>query len=650
VIEPAIQVVETVDPPLVGVGDPVTWEVVVTNVGNDPLTQVVLVDDAGHDYGVPFDLAVGASQTFSYTTHPTMTTENDVTATGLDSLGGAVVDQDSAIVNVINPSIQVEETATPGVIYGGDAVLWEIIVFNNSDDPLTDVTLSDDNGHDYGAAFDLAIGESRTFTYTTSPGANVTNLVTGVGYDSLDRPVSDSATASVKVINPAIEVVKTVSEAEIFEGESVQWTITVYNRGDTLLNEVLVSDSNGMVFGPLTLTADDGDDDGGTDQATWTYETSPAYDTVNVATASGEDMLGKVWTDEDQASVAVNISDDDDDDGIPGYLDDDDDGDGIPDDQECPDGPPCEDTDGDGIPDYLDADDDGDGIPTADECPEGPPCEDTDGDGIPDYLDDDDDGDGIPTADECPEGPPCEDSDGDGVPDYLDPDDDGDGVPTADECPDGPPCEDSDGDGTPDYLDPDDDGDNIPTNVECPDGPPCEDSDGDGIPDYLDEDSDGDGIPDGVEAGDDPTDPVDTDGDGIPDYLDDDSDGDGIPDSVEAGDDPADPDDSDGDGTPDYLDEDSDGDGIPDGGEWSEGPDDPLAGCSADDPSCFDNDADGDGTPNYLDEDSDGDGIPDSEEGLVDSDGDGIPDWLDPDISPQDDGHYMLLPLVVWGW
>ena len=189
---------------------------------------------------------------------------------------------------------------------------------------------------------------------------------------------------------------------------------------------------------------------------------------------------------------------------------------------------------------------------------------------------------------------------------------------------------DTDGDGIPDYLDEDDDGDGIPDQVEGDN-----DADGDGTPNYLDPDADGDTIPDRVEGA------GDADGDGTPNFLDLDSDGDTIPDQIEgAGD-------ADGDGTPNFLDLDSDGDGLLDGQEWSSGPDDKLAGCTADDPICFDNDADGDGTPNYLDTDSDNDGIPDGEEGTHDSDGDGIPDWLDPDPASQSDASPpTLLPIV----
>lgn len=511
-----------------------------------------------------------------------------------------VVQNNSA--DVMAQSVVVTDTLDPDTAFVALAV----------SDPVAPVTDADTmcSVSDGVVACDLVFlnpGEAVTLTITvevlgtastdgtvedgTCDGADLCNMVEVASLND-DELANNTDTEPTDVIvptvdiHPAIEVVKVASVDTVDQGDPVEWTITVTNRGDTTLFSVTVNDSNGATFGSATfkLTADDGDDNGGTDQASWTYTTFPSQDVTNIATASGVDVRGQEVTDQDQARVEVLSPDDDDNDGLPDYLDADDDGDGIPTVEECPVDAPCADSDGDGIPDYLDPDDDGDGINTVDECPTGPPCADSDGDGTPDYLDPDDDGDGINTADECPAGPPCADSDGDGTPDYLDPDDDGDGINTADECPAGPPCADSDGDGTPDYLDPDDDGDGIPTAVECPAGPPCQDSDEDG--------------------------------------------------------------------TPDYLDPDSDGDGISDADEWSEGGDDPLAGCSADDPTCFDNDADGDGIPNYLDPDSDGDGLPDAEEGTGDSDGDGIPDWLDPDLpgpAPAPEEFVIFLPMVSNG-
>jgi len=676
---------------VVRVGDPVTYSYTVTTGGDTPISSLSVTDDqcgpvnyvSGDDDS---DGLLDPDETWIYTCSTALfqPTTNTVLAAGYDALGDPTSDQDAAFVNVVRTDIAVVKSADRPIVHVGDTVTYTYVVTNAGDYPLSTVNVADNvcspveytSGDANGDGI-LDLAEAWIYVCSMPLNEDTTNTVAATAVDPFGFLLSDQDTVFVDVIYSGIEVLKTAAAHIVPEGEPAVWTITVFNRGDAILSDVVVTDSNGMSFGPVTLTADDGDDAGGTDQASWTYETYPTVDVTNVATASGTDGTGWVLTDQDQASIEVSLPDDHDDDGIPDHLDPDDDGDGIADTDECPAGPPCDDSDGDGIPDYLDPDDDGDGVPTADECPGGPVCDDTDGDGLPDYLDPDDDGDGLPTANECPGGPPCDDTDGDGLPDYLDSDDDGDGVPTADECPGGLPCDDSDGDGTSDYLDLDDDGDGLPTTDECPGGPPCDDGDGDGLPDYLDpdddgdslptvdecpggppcDDSDGDGLPDYLDLDDDgdslptvdecPGGPPcdDSDGDGLPDYLDSDDDGDGVPTADEC---PTGPPcaDSDGDGTPDYLDLDSDGDGLPDADEWSAGANDPLAGCSADDAICFDNDVDGDGIPNYLDLDSDGDGLSDADEGLLDSDGDGIADWLDPGSQPQTEGFHLFLPLV----
>jgi uncharacterized repeat protein (TIGR01451 family) len=655
-------------------GDDITYVFTVTNEGNVKLTGAV-TDPMLPDLTCSFaDLAPGQSHVcYGSYTIPQGADDplpNTASVSADDAYGHTVGDDDDHSVDIIYPDIAIVKTADPTVIHAGDTVLYTYEVTNPGDDPLSDVSVSDDkcsplvfSGGDANGDDNLDPGETWTYTCSAALSADTVNTATAEGTDILGETVSDSDTASVDVITPGIEVVKTASADSVPEGDPIQWTITVYNRGDATLYDVTVSDSNGMSFGPLTLTPDDGDDQGGTDQASWTYTSYPAKDVTNVATASGHDVLGLTVTDEDDASVGVTTGgdgdpddvgggDDADGDGTPGYEDTDSDGDGIPDQLEGDgdadgdgtpnyldtdsdgDGIPDQfegdgDADGDGTPNYLDTDSDGDGIPDAIETDD-----DADGDGTPNFLDLDSDGDGIPDEIET-----ADDADGDGTPNFLDLDSDGDGIPDAIET-----ADDADGDGTPNFLDLDSDGDGIPDAIETAD-----DADGDGTPNFLDLDSDGDGIPDGVEAGDDPGNPLDSDGDGTPDFLDLDSDGDGIPDSVEAGDDPSHPVDSDDDGTPDYLDTDSDGDGIPDADEWSTGADDPLAGCTADDPVCFDNDADGDGTPNYLDPDSDGDGYSDEEEGLGDGDGDGVPDWLDPNPRTQGDQYYVFLPFIKKG-
>jgi uncharacterized repeat protein (TIGR01451 family) len=562
-VDPVITVEKTATPDSVAEpGGKVTFTVVVTNDSNgqDPVTLTSLIDDIHGDLNgqgdcsVPQTILPGASYTCSFTAQVTGNagdSETDtITATVQDDEGSEVEESDDATVTIT--AINVTKTADPEVIHAGDTVVYTYRVVNPSINPISITNVSDDKctpvtfvDGDTNLDGWLDSGETWVYTCSTEVAEDTTNVVTVEGVDSDGTPVTTQDTAFVDVITPDIQVIKVASMDTILEGESVEWTITVFNRSDTVLYDVTVTDSNGMTFGPLTLDPDDHDDNGGTDQATWSYETSPTADTTNVVTATGTDILNLIVTSQDQASVALTP-------------------------------PPETDSDGDGIPDYLDTDSDGDGISDEDEGDA-----DSDGDGTPDYLDTDSDGDGIPDAVEG-----TGDVDEDGIPNYLDTDSDGDGIPDAVEG-----TGDVDEDGIPNYLDTDSDGDGIPDAVEG-----TGDVDEDGIPNYLDTDSDGDGIPDSVEwnidadgDGDVDEDDQDVDGDGIPNYLDLDSDGDGIPDSVEwntdaDGDGDVDEDDQDvdGDGIPNYLDLDSDGDGKSDAEEGT-------------------GDVDGDGIPNYLD-------------------------------------------------
>jgi uncharacterized repeat protein (TIGR01451 family) len=537
-------------------GDTITYTLTVSNTGDVRLTGAAIDPNLPTLKCFFVDLEPGESVSCSDSYTIPLGSEDPLSnvayAAAVDAQGRVAIESDEHVIDLLHPDLDVATSVSPPVVTLGDSVTWTVTLTNAGDADLTGVQVADSESHDYGPAFDLAAGEQVHFIFDTSPSYSLTRQVDVVAYDVLEQEVRVSAAATVRVLAPSIEVEKLVSTSVVTAGEGVTWTIRVYNRGDVPLYDVVVEDSNGLTFGPVTLAADDGVDGGGPDQISWTYETFPVQDVVNLASVRGVDELGGVVSDEAQASVQVNEPDRDSD------------GDGLYDAYECPGGRSCPDSDGDGDPDYLDPDDDGDGIPTSLECPDGLPCRDSDDDGTVDYLDLDSDGDGIPDSIEAgsvPEDPL--DSDSDGVPDYRDRDSDDDGIPDSIEAgsvPEDPL--DSDSDGVPDYRDRDSDDDGIPDNIEAgsvPENPV--DSDGDGTPDYRDLDSDDDGIPDAGEWSEDDNDrlaacaaddPVcfnnDADGDGLPNYIDLDSDGDSFLDSEEG------LWDSDADGIPEWLD------------------------------------------------------------------------------------------------
>ncbi len=232
---------------------------------------------------------------------------------------GAAVWVDYYCDMVLDPAIDLIKVPSADTVHGGDTVTYTYMVSNPGNVPLSDVQVSDDKcsplvqtGGDDDADDKLDPGEIWTYTCAATLTKDTTNTAIAEGIDPLGETISASASASVHVINPAIEVVKT-ADGEIVpgsEGNMVEWTITVYNRGDTPLYDVTVEDSNGMSFGPVTLfVADEGEGEsegeGGesSSQATWTYQTYPVASVTNIATASGVDEIGMTVTDSDQATV-----------------------------------------------------------------------------------------------------------------------------------------------------------------------------------------------------------------------------------------------------------------------------------------------------------------------------------------------------------
>jgi hypothetical protein len=97
----------------------------------------------------------------------------------------------------------------------------------------------------------LDLTETWYYTCTTTIAANTTNTgtVSGQPADSGGDPlpdvdpISDQDTASVEVVHPAINVVKTANPTLIYAGDTVVYNYTVTNPGDVPLGNVTVNDN-----------------------------------------------------------------------------------------------------------------------------------------------------------------------------------------------------------------------------------------------------------------------------------------------------------------------------------------------------------------------------------------------------------------------
>jgi uncharacterized repeat protein (TIGR01451 family) len=314
--EPAIEVFKDC-PTAAAAGEEITYEITVTNTGNVDLTNITVVDDIiGNLSGeFPDSLAVGSDPVtveVGYTPVPADgdPVVNTVTATG-DWEAGQESDSVSATSECTTdithaPGILVEKEC-PTLVASGADVTFTITITNTGDEPLTDVMVNDDLlGGDITDAFDLpdplpvgTTGYSAEFTYT--PGADEDPVVNSVEVSAIGTDSEDQATSSdvcqTDVSNPAIQIIKTVSEEIVPVGTTVTYSFEVTNIGDVTLYDVVVTDDIMGFIGEIAILEVD-------ESVTLTKDFVVGDEPVlNVATAVGEDILGRVVSDTDDAFV-----------------------------------------------------------------------------------------------------------------------------------------------------------------------------------------------------------------------------------------------------------------------------------------------------------------------------------------------------------
>ena len=303
-INPSVAITKTVNKPVVLSGTLVTYTIRVTNTGDVALNTVAVADAIAPNCAKPVgSLGVGAFSEYTCTATITQDTTNTATVTAKDPQDTAVTPKSaSAVVDVIAPGLSITKSVDKPVVLSGTQVTWTVVVTNTGDAPLTNVTVSDPNAPGCDRVIEMLAADSLpvSITCTATITADRVNTATATGTDQLQNTVGPvSASASVDVIAPGLDITKTVDKAQVAPGEQVTYTVTVRNTGDVSLSNVVVKD-------PLAPACDKVIDDlaaGAT--ATITCTSTITVDTINVATATGTDPLGNPLTKDATAKVSV---------------------------------------------------------------------------------------------------------------------------------------------------------------------------------------------------------------------------------------------------------------------------------------------------------------------------------------------------------
>jgi len=290
-VNPGINVVKTAGTAADGAtyylntpGGNVTYVYTVTNTGDVSLINVkTRVTDnrcapvayASGDANSNNILETTETWRFTCTTNIAVDTTNTATAIGTPSTAGGtalpgiadVSDTDQAIVDIVNPGINVVKTAgtaADGATYylntPGGNVTYVYTVTNTGDVSLINVkTRVTDNrcapvayaSGDANSNNILETTETWRFTCTTNIAVDTTNTATAIGTPSTAggtalpgiADVSDTDQAIVDIVAPAIAIAKIPDLQQVGANTMVTFTIAVTNTGDTRLNNVSVGDA-----------------------------------------------------------------------------------------------------------------------------------------------------------------------------------------------------------------------------------------------------------------------------------------------------------------------------------------------------------------------------------------------------------------------
>jgi hypothetical protein len=304
--------------PIVMVGSQVTWEYIVTNTGDEALTDISLEDDQIGPVSCP-QTALDPGETMTCVAEGEAVAcgyENTAIVTAVGANGAVVQAGDSShYYGDLRAAIAVEKQVNgedadvaPGPAFdAGTTLAWTVLVSNVGGGTLTGVVVTDDGGVSLSCPKTvLAVGESMTCTgQSVAVAGSHRNLATATADSECGDQVSAQDAANyVGRSAAAIDLEKLVNGVDadtppgpsIGLGAAVLWTYVVTNTGAVSLSNVTVTDDRGVAVScPKTVLA-------AGESMTCTASGTAVYGLYfNTGTATGKPAAGPLVSDSDPA-------------------------------------------------------------------------------------------------------------------------------------------------------------------------------------------------------------------------------------------------------------------------------------------------------------------------------------------------------------
>ncbi|MEX0873317.1 MAG: choice-of-anchor Q domain-containing protein [Actinomycetota bacterium] len=237
-------------------GDDASFEIMVTNEGDETVEAVTVTDETVPACAVSVgNLTSGADHTYTCTAAGvTEDFTNTATVSGTLDEEQVTATSNEAVVEVLNPSLSIAKTPPSQTIVSGGDAEFTITVTNTGDTALDDVTVEDatvpacDAEIGTLAAADGEASDDDVNTYMCTAEDLESDIVNTAGVSGTEPVTGTEVTASsgqatVNVLHPSVSITKSPETQEVISGGDAEFTITVTNTGDAALDNVAVTDA-----------------------------------------------------------------------------------------------------------------------------------------------------------------------------------------------------------------------------------------------------------------------------------------------------------------------------------------------------------------------------------------------------------------------
>lgn len=324
VVNPNIDLEKTPEDQTIQAGDDAEFTLRVKNTGDLDLTNIT-VTDTFCDGAVPTledqsdgDSTLSPNEVWEYScvrSNVSADFVNMASVTALDPANTLVSDSEDAVVNVIQPDLTMDKRPDEQSVLQGGTAIFFIDVTNTGDADLTEVSVSDalcdadpvlDSG-DLNSDGKLNPGETWTYTCSRSNvNQDFSNTALVTFQDVTGAEINRNASANVNVVNGGIDIEKSADNTTVLKGQSVKFTLSVLNTGQTPLTITSIDDP---MCDAAPVLVDNGDGDGELAvNETWLYECEKSNlqeNFNNVASVTAEDALSNEVSDVDDIDITV---------------------------------------------------------------------------------------------------------------------------------------------------------------------------------------------------------------------------------------------------------------------------------------------------------------------------------------------------------